>query len=309
MQSSNQLYLGIDVGGTSIKFGVVDLSTRSIVSRSSKPTPIAPPEETVRIISQEIAAIRKASAINSTIGVGAPGAMNLERTVVRNPPNLPDWHEVPLKKMIEEKSPGIRVELDNDAKVATLAEAKWGAAEGLEHFIMLTLGTGVGGGIYTNGKIFRGASGGAGEFGQMGVDNKGRPLEQYIGQRFLANRALEILRHSSTQSTLRKFLDGEECDPKEIFDAAEAGDAFAISVFRDAGELLGLCCANVTKLLDIYIYVIGGGVARAGDLIFTPAFRTFRNNVMPHQVSSVEIRPAKLGNDAGILGAALLAAG
>jgi glucokinase len=304
----SNLYLGIDIGGTSIKFGVVDLSTRAIIAQSSIVTPVSKPEDSVELIAREIAKIKTQNPINATIGVGAPGAMNLDRTVVRNPPNLPEWHEVPLKKMIEERSPGMTVELDNDAKVATLAEAKFGAAEGLDNFIMLTLGTGVGGGIFADGKIFRGASGGAGEFGQFGVDAEGTPLEKYIGQRYLASRALDKLRTTDSPSSLRQFLQGNSLDPKEIYDAAEAGDSFAIKVFKEAGELLGMCCADVAKLLDISIYVIGGGVARAGDLILMPALEVFKAHVLPHQVAKVELRPAKLGNDAGMLGAALLAA-
>ncbi len=305
---SATLYLGIDIGGTSIKFGVVDLNARKIIAQSAVVTPVSKPEDSVELIAKEIEKIKVSNQIKATIGVGAPGAMNLDRTVVRNPPNLPDWHEVALKAMIEAKSPGVTVELDNDAKVATLAEAKFGAAEGLQNFIMLTLGTGVGGGIYADGKIFRGASGGAGEFGQFGVDAEGTPLEKYIGQRYLASRALDKLKTTGAQSSLRKFLGGAELDPKEIYDAAEAGDAFAIEVFKDAGELLGMCCADVTKLLDIDIYIIGGGVARAGDLILAPAFAIFKAHVLPHQVDKAELRPAKLGNDAGMLGAALLAA-
>ena len=306
--SLGSLFLGIDIGGTTTKLGVVDLDKRTIVDQRSFETPLDSVEHVIVRIGNEAEKFFERHPLERSIGVGAPGAVNLDRSLIRNPPNLPAWKEVPLKKLLEERISHTRIEIDNDAKIATLAEARWGAGEGLQDFVMLTLGTGVGGGLYMNGTIVRGASGGAGEFGQMSITSDGTPLERLIGQRFLTERALDELRNSNEESSLRSYLTSGTLDPKAIYDAAKSGDRFAKHVFHDAGELLGMCCANVTKLLDVYIYVIGGGVAKAGSYIFDSALATLHANVLPQQQPHVEIRPAALGANAGMFGAAILAA-
>jgi glucokinase len=246
--------------------------------------------------------------------------MNVDRSLVRYPPNLLGWKEEPLKSYLKELLPDFeRIEVDNDAKVAALAEAKLGAGRGLSHFLLVTLGTGIGGAVYaTEGAfegIYRGASGGAGEFGHTSIDLTGPPcncgshgcIEAYLGQRYFVTRTLKKLADDPTIiSPLRDEIG--ELTPKLIADAMNAGDAFAKGIFEEAGMLLGVALANVANLLDMQVFILGGGVAEAGDVLFDAALDTVRSRVLANLRPVVEIRKAHFGNRAGMIGAAMLVA-
>jgi glucokinase len=246
--------------------------------------------------------------------------MTRDRELVRYPPNLLGWKEEPLRKYLAEALPNFkRIEVDNDAKVAALAEAKLGAGRGLSHFLLVTLGTGIGGAIYsTEGRfegIYRGASGGAGEFGHASIDMNGPQcncgsrgcIEAYIGQRYLSERTRKKLESDpSIQSPLRGETD---LTPKHIAAAMKDGDAFAKRVFEEAGMFLGVAFANVADLLDMHVFVVGGGVAEAGDILFESARTTLRARVFEQLKPIVEIRKATFGYRAGVVGAAMLVAG
>jgi glucokinase len=314
-QVTDGISLGIDIGGTTIKFGVVQLADQKILLESSIPTPQIGARGMAHQIGEEVHRILTDFPHVHSIGVGVPGAMNRDRAIARYPPNLVGWKEEPFKAYLQEDLPRFRIELDNDAKVATLAEAKLGAGRGLDYFFMATLGTGVGGGIFADGKIFRGETGGAGEFGMVSIKydellvptSSAGCIEGYLGQRFLSMRTLERLRQENTDSSLRKFLEIGEIEPRDISRAAEGGDEFARSILEEAGIRLGVGFANVAKLLDIHTFIVGGGVAEAGELILGPAQKALQENAMPNQRPSVRILKAELGIRAGILGAALLA--
>ena len=322
------MLLGIDIGGTTVKLGVVDASKGSIVAESAFPTPQTGSRDVARAIAERVHEIRAAFPETDRMGVGTPGSMNRDRSLVRYPPNLLGWKEEPLKAYLQELLPEFeRIEVDNDANVAALAEAKLGAGRGLLHFLLVTLGTGIGGAIYSTPPpfqgggwavvdgIYRGASGGAGEFGHTSIDLNGAPcncgsrgcIEAYLGQHYLSERTKEKLVHDpSTESTLRKELG--ELTPKIIADAMNSGDAFARSVFEEAGMLLGVALANVANLLDMHTFIIGGGVAEAGDVLFDAALDTLRARVLANLRPVVEIRKAQFGNRAGMIGAAVLVA-
>jgi glucokinase len=273
-----------------------------------------------KAIVEHVHEIRAAFPEIDCLGVGVPGAMNRDRSLVRYPPNLLGWKEEPLKAYLLELLPDFkRIEVDNDAKVAALAEAKLGAGRGLSHFLLVTLGTGIGGAVYaTEGAfegIYRGASGGAGEFGHTSIDLNGPPcncgsrgcIEAYLGQHYLSERTRDKLVHDpSIQSTLRNEMG--ELTPKIIADAMNSGDAFARSVFEEAGMLLGVALANVANLLDMHVFIIGGGVAEAGDVLFDAGLDTLRVRVLANLRPVVEIRKAHFGNRAGMIGAAMLVA-
>jgi len=307
------LAIGIDIGGTSVKVGVIALSTGEIKHKSGFPTPTGTSHEMAMAIASHVSSLPTEFKTDK-IGVGVPGAMNLDRSIVRYPPNLQGWKEEPLKQYLEEALPGYTVALDNDAKVATLAEAKLGAGKGYDYFMLATLGTGVGGGIWANG-IFRGASGGAGEFGHVSIDYNGPDcacgakgcIEAYLGQKYLTKRTLHKLAHTEVNSLLREYNE-ETLEPKVISKAAEQGDAFAISVLEEAGELLGIAFASVAKLLDIHTFIVGGGVANAGGLLLDAAQEALEEHVLRNQREYVLVTSAHFGNAAGIIGAALLTA-
>jgi glucokinase len=204
--------------------------------------------------------------------------------------------------------------MDNDAKAAALAEQRFGSAKGENFFLLATLGTGVGGAIVADGKIFRGAFGGAGEFGHIMIDYQGHEsnsgirgvLEAYLGQKYLSDRTLEKLKEGKIKSSLRTFLPGGSLEPKDIYEAARSGDVFAQEVLSEAGMILGIGFASVATLLDIRLFIVSGGVAQAGDLLLNSARESLRKNVLAHQRDSVRINEATLMTSAGIIGAALL---
>ncbi len=310
--------LGIDIGGTTIKLGVVDTSTGSVVAESSFPTPQSGARNVAMETAQRVHDIRSAYPEIGRIGVGVPGAMNADRSLVRYPPNLFGWKEEPLQQYFKEALPDFQqIEVDNDAKVATLAEARLGAGKGASHFLLVTLGTGVGGGIYsTEGAfagIYRGSSGGAGEFGHVSIDLNGPQckcgsrgcIEAYLGQHYLSERTREkLIADNTIDSPLR--AEENELTPKLIASAMNGGDAFARGVFEEAGMFLGVALANVAKLLDMHLFIIGGGVAEAGTVLFDAAAASLHANVFENLKPVVEIRPAVFGNRAGIIGAAML---
>ncbi len=312
------MLLGIDIGGTTVKLGVVDATNGSIVAESAFPTPQTGSRSVAVEIAERVREIRSAYPEIVRMGVGVPGAMNQDRSLVRYPPNLIGWKEEPLKKYLQELLPDFeRIEVDNDANVAALAEAKLGAGRGLSHFLLVTLGTGIGGAVYaTEGTfqgIYRGASGGAGEFGHTSIDLNGPNcncgsrgcIEAYLGQHYLSERTKQKLVHDpSISSTLSKELG--ELTPKIIANAMNNGDAFAKSIFEEAGMLLGVALANVANLLDMHTFILGGGVADAGDVLFESAHATLRSRVLANLRPVVEIRRAAFGNRAGMIGAALL---
>lgn len=313
--------LGVDIGATTIKLAVVS-DAGVIEAESAIPTPKGSARELVHVLAARVRDIRSAYPEIVRIGVGVPGAMNRDRSLVRYPPNLIGWKEEPLKAYLSEMLPEFeRIEVDNDAKVAALAEARIGAGKGVSHFLLVTLGTGVGGCVWsTEGNftgIYRGASGGAGEFGHMSIDLNGPPcncgsrgcIEAYVGLHYLAERTKKKLdADPSIESVLSILSTQRELTPRIISDAMDAGDAFARSVFEEAGSLIGRALANVANLLDIHVFILGGGVAEAGPVLFDYALGTLRANVLAIIKPHVEVRKAALGNHAGVIGAAMLVA-
>jgi len=312
------LVLGIDIGGTTIKFGIVDPANGSIAAESSSVTPQSGSKAVAEEIARKVRELKSAYPEIDRIGVGVPGSMNVDRSIVRYPPNMIGWKEEPLQKYLSELLPEFKqIEVDNDANVAALAEVHHGAGRGLSHFLLITLGTGVGGAIFASegnfSGVYRGASGGAGEFGHTSVDLNGVPcncgsrgcIEAYLGVHYLSARTRKKLDDDkSIVSILRS--EKNELAPKLIASAMNDGDAFAKSVFEEAGMLLGVALANAANLLDMHVFIIGGGVAEAGAVLFDAAAETLRSRVLANLRPVVEIRSAHFGNRAGMIGAAML---
>lgn len=310
--------LGVDIGGTTIKIAVVETDSGAVKAESSFKTPRTTARNIAFMTAERVDEMIARYPEITRLGVGVPGAMNADRSIVRYPPNLPGWKEEPLLDYLREALPDLeRIEVDNDAKCAGLAEAKFGVGRGISHFLFVILGTGVGGCIYSTEQgwqgIYRGASGGAGEFGHTSIDLNGAPcgcgsrgcIEAYIGQQYLSARTKEKLTNQKIQSTLRGI---EDISPKIIYDAMNAGDAFAKSVFEEAGMLLGRALANVANLLDMHVFILGGGVSDAGPVLIEATQGALRTNVMENLKPVVEVRKAALGNKAGVVGAAMLVA-
>ncbi len=310
----NQRYaIGVDFGGTAIKTGLVN-TQGEIVYQTSLPTradegPTIVIGEIQKTIEQVLSHTKKEIL---GIGISAAGIVEKKGGVIKNPPNFKNWEIVALGDEIK-KIFSCTVEVENDANAAAIAEAKFGAGKNHKDFLFVIWGTGVGGGIIMDGKIYRGPFGGAGEIGHICIDYNGVPcncgsrgcIEAYIGQRYLSQRTIEKLSRQS-QSIIPKFVNGEfkNLEPIHIAQAANARDEFAKNILHEAGTLLGVALASFMNILDFRISIIGGGISGAGNLIFPAIQQSVVNHVQKPLKDGIQVLPAQLGNTAGILGAA-----
>lgn len=310
----NKLTLGIDLGGTFIKLGLVDADGQ-IVQKISVDTCA---NEGVNKVFSQIEKGVKEITTNSKIkingiGIGVPGLVSSKGEIC-NPPNLPGWGLVPIKEKLEHIL-GYDVYVENDANAATIGELIYGAGKNLNSFIMLTLGTGVGGGIIINRKIYRGEIGAAGELGHVIVDYKGNKcncgnigcVETYVGNNYLVARVkkqLENNKNSLIYELCENNLDN--LTPKRISQAAHQGDEFANKVIIETGNYLGVALVSIVNVLDIATIIIGGGVAGFGEPLFKAIEDTVKDRTFPVIADRIKVIPAQLKNDAGILGAAAL---
>jgi glucokinase len=313
-----RLAIGIDLGGSNIKAGVVD-SDGGILRDTTLPAEASRgPAHVIEQISKGIRQLLDASHEDAEkcigIGVGSPGSVDLDGGTVRYPPNFPGWTVVRLGEALE-KNFGLRVAVDNDANAAAVGEARFGAGVGRPDFVMITLGTGVGGGLILGGKIYRGPFGAAGEIGHITIDYNG-PLcncgnrgciEAYVGAKYLTERAVEKVQ-SNPRSIIVTLVDGDltRIDPKVVSLAAQEGDSTALEILEETGKYLGIALASVVNLLDLRLIIIGGGIARAGKPLFDAVRKSVSQHVLKPMTEGLEVLPAKLGNAAGILGAAAL---
>jgi glucokinase len=304
------LAIGIDFGGTSVKTGVV--CGHEIIDQAP---PIATQDfdSPGGLMSAMIRAVEDLRARHGSVravGIGMPGFVDFEKGVVSGLTNVRGWENVPLKAELEAKL-GLPVAADNDANCMAYAEWKLGAGKGCRHLVCAALGTGVGGGIIANGQMIRGARFAAGEIGQSSIDYRGRKghygnlgaLEDYIGNREIARDALAAYQAAGISKDI------EDCSPAALAEAAKHGDAVALACWDQIGRMLATAMMNACWLLNPEAIIIGGGVARAGDLLFNP----FREHLL-RQLSGpfkdgLAILPAAFGHEAGTIGAAALALG
>jgi glucokinase len=310
------LTIGVDVGGTKVAAGVVDLNGK-ILAESRRNTPASDPEAVVATILAAIAELRTDREIEA-VGLAAPGFVDEARSLVRIAPNIPGWRDRELKAEIEAKI-GLPTVIENDANAAAWAEARHGAGHDEPDLIMVTVGTGVGGGIVAGGRLYRGRFGSAAEVGHMKVIYGGRPCgcgqhgcwEQYAsGQALVREARLLAAQDREAAQRLLSLGDGtpEGIQGLHVTRAAREGDEVAVGAFGAVGVWLGVGLADLAAVLDPGCFIIGGGVSEAGDLLLEPARRAFSENLTGRSYRPVaDIKAALLGNDAGIVGAADLA--
>jgi len=249
--------------------------------------------------------------------VGAPGVVT-GGSVVKNPPNFAHWERVDLGDAIRREI-SLKVEVENDANMAAVGESKFGAGREHPNFLFVIWGTGVGGGIIIDRKIFYGSHGGAGEIGHLSIDMNGPRcncgsrgcVESYIGQRYLSERtrvALASAPADSRTSGIISLVNGDlqKIDPKIIARAAEAGDPLAKAIFVEAGTFLGYALASILNILDLRVVVIGGGVSEAPQFVYDAVLAAARERVLKPHKEGIRILKAELANQAGIIGAASL---
>ncbi|MBW7887508.1 MAG: ROK family protein [Bacteroidetes bacterium] len=306
--------IGVDLGGTTVKTGLISESGE-IVFQTKLPTLAEQnPEAIISQIKKTIHDALQAARGKHLAGIGIASAGIIENPggIVKSPPNFKGWESIPLGKEME-KEFGMDVVVDNDANAAAVAESKFGAGKEYPNFLFVIWGTGVGGGIILNNHIYRGQFGGAGEVGHISIDYKGLQcncgsigcVEAYVGQKYLSKRTIEKLQHHP-ESSLHKIVGGNlsALEPIHLSQAAEAGDEFSRNVLLEAGQLLGVAIASVMNMLDLRVTVIGGGVSAVGDFVYNEIIATTKKYVLTPLRPGITVLRAKLGNDAGMLGAA-----
>jgi glucokinase len=309
------LTIGVDVGGTKVAAGVVD-EAGTVLARTRRPTPSASPSDVEDVIATCVAELRRDHEVEA-VGVGAAGFIDADRSRVFVAPNL-SWRDEPLRDAVAARV-GLPVVVENDANAAAWAEHRFGAGRGESHLVVVTVGTGIGGGIVLDGRLYRGRFGIGAEFGHMQVEKAGRRCgcgqhgcwEQYCSGRALLHEAREIADvQRGYGARLLELGDGrpEGIEAPEVTQAAREGDPAALDCFEEVGSWLGQGLADLAAVLDPGSFVIGGGVADAGELLLAPARRAYAKRLTgtehrPH----AEIRLAELGNSAGLVGAADLA--
>lgn len=311
--------VGLDIGKTILRAGLVQYKA-GLLAEMSMPTPIQEGPEGILDalaslfinISEDIPQDRLCG-----VGIGAPGIISADRTTISFPPNLHGWGVVNVHDALTRRlgNPKMNVVVENDANVEGLGSYHYGSGRHFKTFVKVKIGSGVGGAIIVEGKLFRGARGGAGEIGHMTVDYDGPvansgvagAVEAYLGKSFFTAQVRQRLYNypkSILYATLGDQLVGLE--PKHLADAAYQGDRGALEILEWAGHKLGCALGSVINLLDIPKIVVGGGIAAAGDFLLVSTRDTLWRYVAPGLRQGIEVVCESLGQEAGILGAAHL---
>jgi glucokinase len=311
------LAIGIDIGGTKVAGGLVDPDGK-VLHRARRDTPHrskspAVVEDTIVEVVHELLGVADAGPVTA-VGIGAAGFVAADRATVVFAPHL-SWRHEPLRDALRRRIP-VPIFVDNDANAAAWAEWRFGAARGESHLVMITLGTGIGGALLMNGHLVRGRFGIAGEFGHMQVVPGGQRCEcgnrgcweQYASGNALVREARSLMTaNSPLASDLLERVGG---DPMQltgpvITEAARDGDPTCVELLAEIGQWLGVGIAGLAAAFDPGMFVVGGGVSAAGDLLLEPARDTFRRHLTGRGYRpEAQIVAAELGNEAGLIGAA-----
>ncbi len=295
--------IGIDLGGTNLKCALLDSNLRIKAKNYFSTKSFDNKLKLIQGIADSINSfiLRQGIARNSVsgVGIGLPGPVDTFKGVVHFLPNIPGWREVGLKKILERKT-ALPVFIDNDAKLMALAEYRAGQAKKYTNALCLTLGTGVGGGLIINGSLYRGSDNAAGEIGHVPINEKGplcpcggsACLEAYIGNTRILKEARKLF--------------GPTITLEKVSALAKVNNRRAINLWVNVGERLGIALSGIINLLNLDAVVIGGGVSDAGEVLFESTRETIMRRAMSVQGKRVKIFKARLGNDAGIIGAGYL---
>ncbi|HLR08691.1 MAG TPA: ROK family protein [Bacillota bacterium] len=294
--------IGIDIGGTNIVIGMIDESGK-LQDHEIIPTDLSiSPFDMISKINDKLKTMIKRSKINENdikgIGIGAPGPLDSKKGMIICPPNLQTWKDIPIKKWIEDEFP-YPVQLENDANAATLAERYFGAGKNIDNFIYMTISTGIGAGIFSEGKLLHGQKGNAGDIGHVVVDPSfGKCVCGQYG-------CLENIASGTAISREGSKIFGESLTTKEVFDLYKEGHSKIVPYIDRVLEILGIACVNLINTFDTERIVIGGGVSKVGALLFD----TLQNYVNTYALTPhgryTEVVPAQLELHSGVIGAAL----
>jgi glucokinase len=319
MDKRNSYFVGVDLGGTNLRAAVVDITTGHIekvlkVRTPSQGGPAMVIDAIVELVGQVLSACGFASGQIGGVGVGIPGLIDLERGVALLLPNIPgDWPHVLLRDVLGERL-GINVSLINDVRAMTIAEWTFGAGRGVDTLACYAIGTGIGGGVVIDGQLHLGLSGSAGELGHQIVELNGLPcncggrgcLEMYASGPAIAARAAQaVIQRRPTRIAELAGNDLNRVTVALVLQAAREGDAVANAILEQAGAYIGIAVSNTILTICPRKVVFGGGVMAASELLLAPIRRTVCERVFLAPAQHVEIVPAQLGDDAGLIGASL----
>ncbi|WP_270749647.1 ROK family protein [Fusobacterium hominis] len=306
-------YMGIDLGGTNTKIGILDIEGNIYKSTSIKTLSSNGAQKTLERIweaSKELAKDLQIDISNiKGIGIGIPGPV-IDQSIVAFFANFPWGENVNIKKMMEDIS-GIETKLDNDVNIIALGEAKFGAAKGSRASVTIALGTGIGGGIYIDGHLIPGFNGAGGEVGHIKLVKDGRLcgcgqkgcFEAYASATGLIREATSRL-IVNKNNLLYTIIEGkiDSLEAKDIFDAAKEGDEFSLSLVDYEAEYLAMGIGNILNIINPEIVVLSGGVALAGDILMNPLKEKLKKYALPVVVKDIKFVQGILGNEAGIKG-------
>ncbi len=315
----SEIYLGIDLGGTYIKVGCFDTQLK-LLAKTSAPTEV---EKQADVIVENIAkasgqcAAKAGFSMNDVIavGLGCPGPARYKEGIIDAATNFPTFRNVPVRKMLSDKLGGKTIVFDNDANVACFGEFVAGAGKGVKDMVFFTLGTGIGSGIISEGKLLRGSGGNAAELGHTIIYSDGRLCncgqkgcaEAYASASNTAKRAAEALQ-AGEKSSLRKVLDEKgQITCKDVYDHLKTGDKLAKKITDETAKALAILCINTLHATEPQRIVFAGGMIAAGDILLNRIKDYFNEQIWKLKKETVEICFATLGEDAGIIGAAALA--
>ncbi|MBN1346801.1 MAG: ROK family protein [Phycisphaerae bacterium] len=309
-------FVGIDLGGTNIKGGVVDEDGKVLCKRSIRTEAENGPDHVIDLMAQLVERVIAEAGLTKSqveaVGIGSPGSMSHTQGIVIKPPNLPGWQDVPLRDRIKNMT-GLPTTLENDANAAAWGEFWAGAGKGTRHMVMLTLGTGVGGGVITNGKLMRGHFDNAAELGHWILQPGGRQcgcgqrgcLEAYASASYTAQRATEAVKAGEASSLADVVKSQGEITSKEVVIAATAGDPLAKRILDETCYYLAIACVNIQHATNPERIVLAGGMIAAGEDALLVPIRTKAAGMTWNAAKDLpQIMFATLGNDAGLIGAA-----
>ena len=305
--------IGVDLGGTKMLVGVV-ASDRRVLYRATAPSRGLGRDDLLASLEREVDAARAEHPGAEAVGLGIPCTIDRERGRAILAVNL-DLADVPIRDLMAERL-GMPVFVDNDANVAALAEHRFGAARGTRNAVMLTVGTGIGGGLILNGELYRGSVGAAAELGHTVVDLDGPPcqgncpnhgcIEALASGTAIAREALGIAEADPDSALGRALAEDASLDGREVTEAAKAGDERALGVLALVGRRLGAALSSFANIFNPDVIVIGGGVVAAGELLIGPARQELASRALP-PMNETPVAPAQLGPEAGMIGAATMA--
>ena len=304
--------IGVDLGGTKMLVGALDGTETLWESREASTG--QGEDELIELMLREVGEARAARPEAAAVGLGIPARIDHDKGLAIGAVNLPIAN-LPIRDLVEERI-GLPAFVDNDANVAAFAEFLYGAGREATDMVMLTIGTGIGGGLILGGEIYRGANGAGAELGHMVIDINGplcqgscpgRGCIETLASGTALGREARAAAESDPDSLLAKMLaEGREVDGVAATEAARAGDLTAIAVFDLIGTRLGVALASFANIFDPRVIAIGGGVIAAGDLLLEPARRELRARGLT-PMNGAKVVPAELGADAGLIGAAAMA--